>query len=168
MRRKWRCIFSHLSAPRILGYVSVIRAVTYHNPVETATGTWTCSGSWSKHASTCPRRLLLNSPSCLQMQETTRWLSRWLVYNVFLCYMQRVFFLLIGDFLCDFWCFLILVGTGEPPPYCNKIPTKKKLGHPPTSFGQNPNFYQFFKASLRRLQMFPKYWHCQNWTDPLP
>ena len=143
MRRKWRCLFSHLSAPRILGYVSVIRVVTYHNPVETATGTWTCSGSWSEHASTCPRRLLLNSPSCLQMQETTRWLSRWLVYNVFLCYMQRVFFLLIGDFLCDFWCFLILVGTGEPPPYCNKIPTKKKLGHPPTSFGQNPNFYQF-------------------------
>ena len=29
---------------------------------------------------------------------------------------------MIGDFLCDFQFFF--VGTGEPPPYCDKIPTK--------------------------------------------
>ena len=68
---------------------------------------------------------------------------------------------IFGDFL---------VGTGEPPPYCDKILTfmgsskankvlvnfEKKLGlgqTPPPSLGQNPNFYQKFvlEASLKGL-----------------
>ena len=60
---------------------------------------------------------------------------------------------MIGDFLRDFWWFLMwfLVGTGESPPYCNKIPTKaplekldKNLGladPPPPQLGENPNFF---------------------------
>ena len=140
MRRKWRCIFSHLSAPRILGYVSVIRAVTYHNPVETATGTWTCSGSWSKHASTCPRRLLLNSPSCLQMQETTRWLSRWLVYNVFLCYMQRVFFCWLVIFDVIFGVSWFWLGLGNLRHIATKSQQKKSWDTHPPRLDKIPTF----------------------------
>ena len=62
---------------------------------------------------------------------------------------------MIGDFYVIFDVIFgdFLVGTGEPPPYCDKIPTKspfcmivvlvfKKLGlgQTPPSLGQNPNF----------------------------
>ena len=55
----------------------------------------------------------------------------------------------------DWWILMwFLVGTGEPPPYCNKIPTKSPfcmvvvlvwkswdwVRPPPPSLGQNPNF----------------------------
>ena len=79
--------------------------------------------------------------------------------------MKKSHFLVIGDFYLI--CFVIYgnvwVVTGEPPPYCAKIPTKspvfmvvfffvfKKLGlgqtHPSSSLGQNPNFDQIFFAS---------------------
>ena len=59
--------------------------------------------------------------------------------------------------------FFFLVGTGEPPPYGDKIPTKSPFcmvvvlvlkswdwaRPPPPSLGQNTNFYRFFKAPLR-------------------
>ena len=63
--------------------------------------------------------------------------------------MKSPIFLVIGDFYVIFGDFL--VRTGEPPPYCNKIPTfmgsskanfEKKLGL--GQIGQIPNFYRKF------------------------
>ena len=71
------------------------------------------------------------------------------------------FYVIFGDLDVIFGDFL--VGTGEPPRYCNKIPTKSPfcmvvvlvwkswdwVRSPPPSLGQKPNFGQFFfNASL--------------------
>ena len=59
----------------------------------------------------------------------------------------------MSHFLGDWWFFMwflviLLVGTGEPPPYCNKntlgkIGSKFGIGRPPPpQLGQKPNFFQ--------------------------
>ena len=66
-----------------------------------------------------------------------------------------------SHFLGDWWFFMwflviLLVGTGEPPPYCNKntlgkIGSKFGIGRPPPQLGQKPKFFQwaYLRAPLR-------------------
>ena len=80
-------------------------------------------------------------------------------------FMKKSHFLVIGDLLRDFWWFLMwfLVGTGEPPPYCNKIPTKSpfcmvvvlvSVRHPPPRWDKIPRFAEFFLSLIPLPQVW--------------
>ena len=77
-----------------------------------------------------------------------------------------------SHFWGDWWFFMwflviLLVGTGEPPPYCNKntlgkIESKFGIGRPPPpQLGQKTKFFQWFYLKA------PLTGQCGKWSDIL-